>query len=36
MPASTLLIVIGSWVVLAVLTGLYYFVWSKTDRGEGG
>ncbi len=34
MPISTLLIVIGSWVLLAALTLLYYFVWSKTDSGE--
>jgi hypothetical protein len=34
MPVSTLLIVLGSWVILAVLTLLHYFVWSKRDRGE--
>ena len=34
MPVSTLLIVIGSWVFLAVLTLIHYFVWSKTDREE--
>ena len=34
MPVSTLLIVCGSWVILALLTLLYYFVWSKPNRGE--
>ena len=32
-PTWTLLIVIGSWVVLAVLTLIHYFVWSR-DKGE--
>ena len=34
MPVSTLLIVCGSWVILLVLTLLYYFVWSKPDQEE--
>ncbi|MEZ4654220.1 MAG: hypothetical protein R3E12_11690 [Candidatus Eisenbacteria bacterium] len=32
LPASTILIVFGSWAVLLLLTLLYYFVWSV--RGE--
>jgi len=28
MPASTVIVVFGSWIVIAVLTLLYYRVWS--------
>lgn len=28
MPWTTLVVVFGSWVVLLLLTLLYYFVWS--------
>ena len=34
MTGSTLLIVIGSWVVLLVLTLLYVLVWSKDQPGD--
>lgn|GEM_PF-2242629 len=34
MPLSTLLTVIGSWLGLAALTLIHFFVWSKKDRGE--
>ena len=38
MPWTTVAIVFGSWVVLLLLTLVYYFVWSRkrdwTD-GEG-
>lgn len=34
MPVSTLLIVLGSWVVLAALTLIHFFIWSRKDHGE--
>ena len=36
MPVSTILVVFGSWLLLLVLTLLYYFVWSHhRDWSEG-
>ena len=35
MPGTTLAIVFGSWIVILILTLLYYFVWSRGhDWGE--
>jgi hypothetical protein len=28
-PGTTLIIVFGSWIVIFVLTLLYYFIWSR-------
>lgn len=35
MPVSTVIVVGGSWILLLILTLLYYFVWSKhRDWGD--
>ena len=34
MPAGTLLIIAGAWLVLLVLTLLYVFVWSRDEPGD--
>lgn len=37
MPISTVIVVLGSWFVLLILTLLYYFVWSRgRDWPEAG
>ena len=36
MPWTTVAIVFGSWVVLLLLTLVYYFVWSRKRDGIDG
>ena len=34
MPGTTLAVVFGSWLVILVLTLLYYFVWSRNIQWD--